>query len=210
MYLHFNRLVKFHLCHFSVLSYLYSIWTPVEGGSADKWLWPSYLWSLLCPVLRLHCLRARMTLGQCEIFLHTTHLLSGFLSTRYLSGQHHRGRACLNVETVSDPSEAASPSHLWVVISNLLNNSYLFSISLPITGLFVRWAPTQTPCCIFLLPCNICIAIYSFFLNRVTPVFHYAVSPRVLWIKSLNAFKALRPNKINNPNIFPHTTVSII
>lgn len=162
MYLHLNRLGKFHLCHFSVLSYLHSIWTPLEGGSVDMWHWPSYLWSLLCPVLRwsvrdipvYHPLAQRVPVH--PLFIRPT----------------PQRRSVLKCRNGFWP-EAESPSHLWVVISNLLNNSYLFSISLPITGLFVIWAPTQTPCCSFLLPCNICIAIYSFFLNRVTPVFHY-------------------------------------
>lgn len=109
---------------------------------------------------------------------------------------------CLNVEAASDMSEAAGSGHLWVVISNLLENSYLFSTSLPISGLFVGRSPTQTPCCIFLL-CNICIANYSFYKQSLC---YIVVSPNVLGMNALpfKCFKALRLNKVNEPKLFPH------
>lgn len=160
-YLHFKSLGKLHFYHSLVFSYFYFTWTPlVEGGSADRWFQPRYFQSLFFLYSAPAPLSEHPADSRSAWDIPAYHPLVQRVPVRPLfiraAPQRKSMLKCLNVETTPGMSEATSSSHL-------LENSYLFSIILPVAGSFVGWAPTQTPCCILLLPWNICIAIRSFF-----------------------------------------------
>lgn len=130
------------LVSFLVFSCLDFIWTPLMGGrSANRWFQPLYFWSLFCPVLAPLSESPAGFWSGWDILAH--HLLVPWVPGHPLFIWTTPQEECLNVEAASDMSEAAGSGHLWVVISNLLENSYLFPISLPITGLFVDGHPPK-------------------------------------------------------------------